>query len=52
MKKIEAIIREERLEAVKQALGKGGYFSMMVSGCWHLPCPSSGITGGGYHPHQ
>ena len=31
MKKIEAIIREERLEAVKQALEKGGYFSMTVS---------------------
>lgn len=31
MKKIEAIIREERLEAVKQALENGGYFSMTVS---------------------
>lgn len=31
MKKIEAIIREERLEPVKQALEKGGYFGMTVT---------------------
>ena len=31
MKKIEAIIREERLENVKKALENGGYFSMTVS---------------------
>ncbi|MBI2850210.1 MAG: P-II family nitrogen regulator [Chloroflexi bacterium] len=31
MKKIEAIIREERLEPVKQALEAGGYFAMTVT---------------------
>ncbi len=31
MKKIEAIIREERLEAVKSALDNGGYYGMTVS---------------------
>ncbi len=31
MKKIEAIIREEKLEAVKSALEKSGYFGMTVS---------------------
>jgi len=31
MKKIEAIIREERLENVKQALEDGGYVSMTVT---------------------
>jgi len=31
MKKIEAIIREERLEAVKNALETRGYFGMTVS---------------------
>lgn len=31
MKKIEAIIREERLEAVKNALEARGYFGMTVS---------------------
>lgn len=31
MKKIEAIIREERLEAVKAALGDSGYYGMTVS---------------------
>jgi nitrogen regulatory protein P-II 1 len=31
MKKIEAIIREEKLEAVKAALEKYGYFGMTVS---------------------
>jgi len=31
MKKIEAIIREERLEPVKQALERAGYFGMTVS---------------------
>ncbi len=31
MKKIEAIIREERLEAVTKALEEGGYFGMTVS---------------------
>jgi nitrogen regulatory protein P-II 1 len=31
MKKIEAIIREERLEAVKTALGDSGYYGMTVS---------------------
>ena len=31
MKKIEAIIREERLEAVKQALEENSYFGMTVS---------------------
>lgn len=32
MKKIEAIIREEKLEAVKQALDKSGYYGMTLSG--------------------
>lgn len=32
MKKIEAIIREERLEAVKAALEENSYFGMTVSG--------------------
>ena len=31
MKKIEAIIREERLENVKKALEYGGYFAMTVT---------------------
>ena len=31
MKKIEAIIRQERLEAVKQALERESYFGMTVS---------------------
>ncbi len=31
MKKIEAIIREERLEAVKEALDAAGYYGMTVS---------------------
>jgi nitrogen regulatory protein P-II 1 len=31
MKKIEAIIREEKLEAVKKALEKNSYFGMTVS---------------------
>jgi len=31
MKKIEAVIREERLEAVKDALEDGSYFGMTVS---------------------
>jgi len=31
MKKIEAIIREERLEAVKRALEDDSYFGMTVS---------------------
>ncbi len=31
MKKIEAIIREEKLEAVRQALEDSGYFGMTVS---------------------
>jgi nitrogen regulatory protein P-II 1 len=31
MKKIEAIIREERLEAVKKALEESSYFGMTVS---------------------
>lgn len=31
MKKIEAIIREERLEAVKEALDEAGYYGMTVS---------------------
>ncbi|MDO8687469.1 MAG: P-II family nitrogen regulator [Dehalococcoidales bacterium] len=31
MKKIEAIIREERLENVKKALEDGGYFAMTVT---------------------
>ncbi len=31
MKKIEAIIREERLENVKKALENGGYFAMTVT---------------------
>jgi len=31
MKKIEAIIREERLEAVKKALEENSYFGMTVS---------------------
>ncbi|MFC1952264.1 P-II family nitrogen regulator [Chloroflexota bacterium] len=31
MKKIEAIIREERLEAVKEALEENSYFGMTVS---------------------
>lgn len=31
MKKIEAIIREEKLEAVKAALDRFGYFGMTVS---------------------
>jgi nitrogen regulatory protein P-II 1 len=31
MKKIEAIIREERLEAVKRALEENSYFGMTVS---------------------
>ncbi|MBI2831963.1 MAG: P-II family nitrogen regulator [Chloroflexi bacterium] len=31
MKKIEAIIREERLEAVKSALDNSGYYGMTVS---------------------
>jgi nitrogen regulatory protein P-II 1 len=31
MKKIEAIIREEKLDAVKMALEGNGYFSMTVS---------------------
>jgi nitrogen regulatory protein P-II 1 len=31
MKKIEAIIREEKLEAVKSVLEKHGYFGMTVS---------------------
>ncbi len=32
MKKVEAIIREERLENVKKALEEGGYFAMTVTG--------------------
>jgi nitrogen regulatory protein P-II 1 len=31
MKKVEAIIREEKLDAVKNALEKRGYFGMTVS---------------------
>ncbi len=31
MKKIEAIIREEKLDAVKEALGRYGYLGMTVS---------------------
>ena len=31
MKKVEAIIREERLENVKKALEDGGYFAMTVT---------------------
>ena len=31
MKKVEAIIREERLESIKQALEDGGYVSMTVT---------------------
>jgi len=31
MKKVEAIIREERLDAVKKALEKNSYFGMTVS---------------------
>lgn len=31
MKKIEAIIREEKLEAVRKALEDGGYFGMTIS---------------------
>jgi nitrogen regulatory protein P-II 1 len=31
MKKIEAIIREEKLESVKRVLEKNGYFGMTVS---------------------
>lgn len=31
MKKIEAVIREEQLDAVKQSLEEGGYFGMTVS---------------------
>ena len=31
MKKIEAIIREERLESVKRVLEDNGYFGMTVS---------------------
>ena len=31
MKKIEAIVREERLGAVKEALEKRGYFGMTIS---------------------
>ena len=31
MKKIEAIIREEKLEAVRKALGEFGYFGMTAS---------------------
>jgi len=31
MKKVEAIIREERLENVKKALEEGGYFAMTVT---------------------
>ncbi len=31
MKKIEAIIREERLENIKKALEDGGYFAMTVT---------------------
>ena len=31
MKKIEAIIREEKLDAVRDALGKLGYFGMTVT---------------------
>jgi len=31
MKKIEAIIREERLEAVKEALEENSYFGMTIS---------------------
>ena len=31
MKKIEAIIREEKLEPVRKALDKIGYFGMTVS---------------------
>ena len=31
MKKIEAIIREEKLESVKKVLEKNGYFGMTVS---------------------
>jgi nitrogen regulatory protein P-II 1 len=31
MKKIEAIIREERLDAVKEALDEAGYYGMTVS---------------------
>ena len=31
MKKIEAIIREERLDAVKEALEENSYFGMTVS---------------------
>ena len=31
MKKIEAVIREEKLEAVKQALEEKSYFGMTVS---------------------
>ncbi len=32
MKKIEAIIREEKLEPVRQALEEGGYFGMTITG--------------------
>lgn len=32
MKKIEAIIREEKLESVRQALEEGGYFGMTITG--------------------
>ena len=31
MKKVEAIIREERLENVKKALEEGGYFAMTIT---------------------
>ena len=31
MKKVEAIIREERLENVKKALEDGGYFAMTIT---------------------
>ena len=31
MKKIEAIVREQKLDAVKEALEKNGYFGMTVS---------------------
>ena len=31
MKKIEAIIREEKLDAVREVLSKSGYFGMTVS---------------------
>jgi nitrogen regulatory protein P-II 1 len=31
MKKIEAIIREERLENVKKALEEGGYFALTIN---------------------